>query len=100
MPRHVYLFDCISTTRGQGMSTIEEVTRKIPEWSGKDIVITSLSGGLTNSNFKVDVNGIPYFVRVPGESTQLLAIDRNNEYHNTKAASEAGVAPKIFHYLP
>ena len=82
------------------MSIIEEVTRKIPEWSGSDIAITPLSGGLTNSNFKVEVNGVPYFVRVPGESTELLAIDRNNEYHNTKAASEAGVAPKIFHHLP
>ena len=82
------------------MSIIEEVTRKIPEWSGNDIAITPLSGGLTNSNFKVEVNSVPYFVRVPGESTELLAIDRNNEYHNTKAASEAGVAPKIFHHLP
>lgn len=81
------------------MSIIEEVTRKIPEWSGKEIVITPLSGGLTNANFKVEVSGIPYFVRVPGESTDLLAIDRKNEYHNTKAASEAGVAPKIFRHL-
>ena len=82
------------------MSIIEEVARKIPEWSGKEIVIIPLSGGLTNSNFKVEVNRVPYFVRVPGASTDLLAIDRNNEYHNTKAASEAGVAPKIFYHLP
>ncbi|MCC6300847.1 MAG: phosphotransferase [Anaerolineales bacterium] len=82
------------------MSIIEEVVNKIPEWSGKNISITALSGGLTNSNFKMDVNGTPYFVRVPGASTELLAIDRANEYHNTKAASEAGVAPKIFYHLP
>jgi len=82
------------------MSVINEVTKKIPDWSGKNIVITPLSGGLTNSNFKVEVDDTPYFVRVPGASTELLAIDRNNEYHNTKAASEAGVAPKIFYYLP
>ncbi len=82
------------------MSIIEDVVNKIPEWHGKKISITPLSGGLTNSNFKVEVDGVPYFVRVPGESTELLAIDRNNEYHNTKAASEAGVAPKIFYHLP
>jgi thiamine kinase-like enzyme len=82
------------------MSVIEEVVAKIPDWNGKDISITPLSGGLTNSNFKVEVDGKPYFVRVPGASTELLAIDRNNEYHNTKAASEAGVAPKIFYHLP
>ena len=54
---------------------------------GKNISIQPLSGGLTNTNFKVEVDGMPYFVRVPGESTDLLAIDRNNEYHNSKAAA-------------
>jgi thiamine kinase-like enzyme len=82
------------------MSVIEEVAAKIPDWKNKNISITPLSGGLTNSNFKVDVDGTPYFVRVPGESTDLLAIDRANEYHNSKAASEAGVAPQIFYHLP
>lgn len=82
------------------MSVIDEVVTKIPDWNGKNISITPLSGGLTNSNFKVEVDGMPYFVRVPGASTELLAIDRNNEYHNTKAASEAGVAPKILYHIP
>ena len=82
------------------MAIIDEVVTKIPEWNGKNISITALSGGLTNSNFKVEVDGTPYFVRVPGASTELLAIDRNNEYHNTRAASDAGVAPRIFFHLP
>ncbi|MBE0683818.1 MAG: phosphotransferase family protein [Anaerolineales bacterium] len=82
------------------MSVIEEVVAKIEDWKGNDISIQPLSGGLTNTNFKVDVDGIPYFVRVPGESTELLAIDRKNEYYNTKAAGEAGVAPRILHHLP
>jgi len=82
------------------MALIEEVVTKIEEWKGRNVSIHPLSGGLTNTNFKVEVDGIPHFVRVPGESTELLAIDRRNEYHNTKAAGEAGVAPKILHHLP
>jgi len=82
------------------MSVIEEAVAKIDDWSGKTISIQPLSGGLTNSNYKVEVDGTPYFVRVPGESTDLLAIDRNNEYHNTKAAAQAGVAPRVLYYLP
>ena len=82
------------------MSVIEEAVAKIEDWKGRTISIQPLSGGLTNSNYKVEVDGTPYFVRVPGESTELLAIDRNNEYHNTKAAAEAGVAPKVLYYLP
>ena len=82
------------------MAIIDEVVNKIDDWKGKNVSIHPLSGGLTNTNFKVEVDGKPYFVRVPGESTELLAIDRNNEYHNTKAAAEAGVAPKVFYHLP
>lgn len=82
------------------MSVIEEAVAKIEDWKGKNISIQPLSGGLTNSNFKVEVDGTPYFVRVPGESTELLAVDRNNEYHNTKAAAQAGVAPNVLYYLP
>ena len=82
------------------MSIIEEVVSKIEDWQGKDISIQPLSGGLTNTNFRVTVDGTPYFIRVPGESTELLAIDRNNEVHNTKAAAEAGVAPPVLYHLP
>jgi thiamine kinase-like enzyme len=82
------------------MTIIDEVTGKIDDWKGRSVSIHPLSGGLTNTNFKVEVDGKPYFVRVPGESTDLLAIDRNNEYHNTKAASQAGVGPKVLYHLP
>ncbi|HXQ34411.1 MAG TPA: choline/ethanolamine kinase family protein [Anaerolineales bacterium] len=81
------------------MSVIEEVVAKIPDWKGKNVSIQPLSGGLTNSNFKVEVDGIPYFVRVPGASTELLAVNRDNEYHNSKAAHEAGVGPKVLYHL-
>src|SRR5215207_3620275 len=82
------------------MAFIDEVISKIADWDGKDISITSLSGGLTNSNFKVDVDDMPYFVRVPGANTELLSVNRENEYYNSKAAHQAGVGPKVLHYLP
>ena len=82
------------------MSVIEEVVSRIEDWKGKNISIQPLSGGLTNTNFRVEVDGNPFFVRVPGENTELLAVDRNNEYYNTKAAAEAGVGPKVLYYLP
>src|SRR5688572_12268348 len=82
------------------MSIIEEAVSKIEDWKGRNVSIEPLSGGLTNSNFKVIVDGTPYFIRVPGESTELLAIDRNNEYHNSTAAAEAGVGPQVLYHLP
>jgi thiamine kinase-like enzyme len=82
------------------MPIIDEVVAKIEDWKGKRVLVQPLSGGLTNTNYKIEVDGKPYFVRVPGASTELLAIDRRNEVHNTKAASEAGVAPKVFYHVP
>jgi len=82
------------------MSVIEDVVLKIGDWKGKSVTIQPLSGGLTNTNFKVEVDGVPFFVRVPGEGTELLAVDRQNEYFNTRAAAEAGVGPKVRYYLP
>src|SRR5258707_14185063 len=81
------------------MSVIDEVVTKIPDWQGRDISIQTLSGGLTNSNFKVQVDDTPYFVRLPGASTDLLAINRDNEVHNSKAAFVAGVGPKVLYYF-
>ena len=79
--------------------SIEQVVACIPDWRGKSVNVQPLSGGLTNTNYTVEVDGTPYVVRIPGASTELLAVDRANEYHNTKAAAEAGVTPKIAHYL-
>jgi thiamine kinase-like enzyme len=82
------------------MSVIEKIAAKVDDWKDKDVAIHQLSGGLTNTNYKILVDGKPYFVRVPGESTDLLAIDRDNEYHNTQAAANAGVAPQVLNYFP
>ena len=78
-----------------------QVVSSVAGLAGQGAVdVQRLSGGLTNTNFKVLVNGTPFFVRVPGESTELLAVDRKNEYFNAKAAAEAGVGPKVLYYLP
>jgi thiamine kinase-like enzyme len=82
------------------MAVIDEVVSKIEDWKGKSVSIHPLSGGLTNTNFKVEVDGVPFFVRIPGERTDLLAIDRNNEHYNTRAAAEAGVGPQVIYQFP
>ena len=79
--------------------SIEQVVELIADWKDKDIKISSLSGGLTNTNYRVEVDSIPYFVRIPGVSTELLAVNRQNEYHNSKAAAMTGVGPQVLYHL-
>lgn len=80
--------------------SIEQVLDLIPGWQGRRVTSSPVGGGLTNTNFRVEVDGHPYFVRIPGASTELLAVDRANEIHNARAASEAGVAPRLIHVIP
>ena len=72
---------------------IEDVVGRL--WPGREIRISPIAAGLTNQNFRVEVDGRPLFVRLPGASTDLLAVDRANELHNTRAAAEAGVGPGV-----
>ena len=80
--------------------TIEQVIAAIPEWAGRSVSADRIPAGLTNTNYRVVVDGTPYFVRIPGASTELLAVDRANELHNTLAAAASGVAPRVAHSLP
>jgi len=79
---------------------IQEVAARVPGWAGRDIRVSPIAAGLTNQNFRVEVDGRPYFVRLPGASTDLLAVDRGNELHNTRAAAQAGVGPQVVHHDP
>lgn len=80
--------------------TIEQVVAQIPPWAGRSVAVEPLSGGLTNSNYRVQIDDTPYVVRIPGASTELLAVDRGNEHYNTRAAGQTGVCPRVVYHLP
>ena len=80
--------------------SIDDVTAAVPAWRGRQIVTSPIVGGLTNRNFRVEVDGVPYFVRIPSAGTDLLAVDRANELHNTQAAAQTGVGPPVLASLP
>ena len=41
-----------------------------------------------------------YVARCSGSSSNLLAIDRDNEYFNSRAAERAGVGAPVIDYRP
>jgi len=81
------------------MAAIDEVIERVSVWRGRETSVSVLSGGLTNTNYLVDAEGDRYVVRIPGASTDLLAVDRANERHNAAAASTTGVSPRIVEVL-
>ena len=80
--------------------TIEQVIAAIPAWAGRSVMAERVPAGLTNTNYRVDVDGTLHFVRIPGAATELLAVDRANELHNTRAAAATGVSPHVLFALP
>jgi thiamine kinase-like enzyme len=64
------------------------------------ITITRLEGGLTNRNYRLDVDDESYVLRIARPHAELLDIDRDREAACTRAGAEAGVAPEVLTYLP
>ena len=80
--------------------TVEGIIERIDAWRGRPVSIAPLTKGLTNANYRVDVDGRAFVVRIPGASTELLAIDRVNELHNARVAAALGIGPAILHHFP
>src|SRR2546430_17305586 len=78
----------------------EEAAKRVSLWKGRPVVISPLSGGLTNENYLVESEGNRYVMRLPGQSTELLSIDRENEVYNTKAAASTRIGPKVLEHVP
>ena len=80
--------------------TVEEIIDRIDAWRGRPVSIRPLTNGLTNANYRVDVDGRAFVVRIPGASTELLAIDRANELHSARVAAALGIGPAVLHHFP
>jgi thiamine kinase-like enzyme len=67
---------------------------------GASYLVEDLPGGLTNRNLKVTSAERTVVVRISSKSSGLLAIDRDNEHHNTVAAASTGVGAPVIEYRP
>jgi thiamine kinase-like enzyme len=79
--------------------TIDEIVARVSLWAGREVEVSELSGGLTNTNYLVRADEDRYVVRIPGRSTDLLAVDRVNERYNAEAAATTGVSPELLEVL-
>jgi len=79
--------------------SIDAVVKRVSLWRGRETTVTPLAG-LTNENYIVTAGDERWVVRIPGQSTELLAVDRANERHNAEAAATTGVSPRILEYVP
>jgi thiamine kinase-like enzyme len=68
-------------------------------WPGRRVNVAALDGGITNRNFKVEVDGAAYVLRMGGKKTDLLGIDRAVEHAASLRAEEIGVGPGVVDFV-
>jgi thiamine kinase-like enzyme len=80
-------------------SSLIALIGRIPVFSNMQS-ITSLGGGLTNQNYRIDTAAKSFVMRVSSNTSRVLGIDRENERENTARAHEAGVGAAVIDSLP
>jgi len=79
---------------------LAQLLQRLPHCLGRgDWPITSLSGGITNRNYRIDVNAESFVLRVNGANTDWLGIQRGQEHLATRHAAEAGIGPEVVYVL-
>src|SRR5437764_11177310 len=79
---------------------IEHILNRVPGWNAADARVAPLIGGITNQNYRVDIGGETFVLRIGGKGTHLLGIDRGRESICTAIAAQVGVGAEVIHFLP
>ncbi len=79
---------------------VDQWLDKIACLAGQERRVDDLPGGLTNHNYRVRTATLDVVVRISPPTTDLLAVDREHEWLNSKAAHAAGVGAPVVDYLP
>jgi thiamine kinase-like enzyme len=74
-----------------------EVLRRV--WPDGVDSAEPLGGGITNHNFKVFSGGETYVLRIGGNDTELLGIDRQVEHTASVAAAALGIGPQVIAFI-
>lgn len=82
------------------VAEVAQLVRRVPGWEATAPTVAALTGGITNENFRVEIDGDSYVVRVPGTRTELLGVDHDREVEVATRAAELGIGPPVVAALP
>ena len=69
-------------------------------WPDRGASVVPLSCGITNHNFKIEVDSQAFVLRMGGAETGLLGIDREVEHQASLRAAEVGLGPDVVAFFP
>lgn len=78
---------------------VQSIISRIPAWQGAQDIQVERIAGLTNANYRVAVDGDLFILRVSGQNTAHLGINRHHELAALQAAAAAGIGPQVIAFL-
>jgi thiamine kinase-like enzyme len=82
------------------MDALSPILQRIPQLSdARSLEIEELTGGITNKNYKICTEADCYVLRLGGNETRFLGIDRKTEHECSFLASQTGIAPRPAAFL-
>ncbi len=93
--------ETVDPLRGELYDQLVGALQRVPEVAGRPLTLTALSGGITNRNFLIELDGSSdrYVIRLAGNDTHLLGISREVEHAATVAAAGVGVGPEVTAFI-
>jgi thiamine kinase-like enzyme len=90
----------LGMARSDAERAVEAAIVQVEPWKGRRLSYRAVSGGISNTNFRIDVEGqeLGYFLKIPGRGTEMF-IDRKAAAAASKQAEAIGVGPRTFDYL-
>src|SRR5579863_7416356 len=76
---------------------IDAVVERV--WPGGVESVEPLGGGITNHNFRVTSGGERFVLRIGGNDTARLGIDRQVEHQASLAAAALGIGPEVVAFV-
>ena len=76
---------------------IDQIVERV--WPDGVESVEPLGGGITNHNFKVRTGRETFVLRVGGNDTDQLGIDRQAEYEASLAAAALGIGPEVVAFI-
>ena len=81
------------------MDELSLIINRVPGWVGASNIQIERIAGLTNTNYRITVSEERYVLRLSGQNTERLGINRHYEIAALRAAEQAGIGPQVVAFL-
>jgi len=80
---------------------VEAAISRVPAWQGRSATYCRIIGGISNSNWRVSVDGEQrrFFLKIPGAGTDMF-IDRKAANEAARLAHAIGLGPEVVYFDP